>query len=180
MNVYRNRSVFKRFLRMTALSMAGLFSAMLPVSTMALDSDSQQPIDLVADRAEMDDQKGISTYIGNVHLTQGTLELTGDRLIIESSNGDPRVVITFGKPGRFKQRPEGKSEDVVATASRIKYQMDEERVLLDGDALIVQGGQRFRGEHITYDINADKVKARGGSGTTGGGRVHMTLPGKQQ
>jgi lipopolysaccharide transport protein LptA len=89
------------------------------------------------------------------------------------------MVTTFGKPGRFKQRPDDKPDDVVATARRIKYDPKKNRITLDGDALVVQGRQRFSGEHITYDMATDGVKARAAQGGETGGRVHMTLPGRQ-
>ena len=153
--------------------------SLLSSPSWSLDSDSQQPINLEADRAELDDQKGISTYSGRVTLIQGTLELKGDKLIIRSVGGEPQLITTIGKPGKFKQRPEDKPDDVIATATTIKYDVAKEKIVLDGNALLIQGNQRFSGAHITYDMPTDKVKAMGAVGNESGGRVHMTLPGKQ-
>ena len=147
-------------------------------SVNALQSDSQQPINLTADRAEMDDSKGISTYTGSVKLIQGSLTLTGERLIVETVDGATEMITTFGNPGRFKQRPDNKPEDVVATAKRIKYDPTKDRLYLDGDAVVIQGAQQFRGEHITSDTLTDKIKAKAATGSESGGRVHMTLPGR--
>ena len=61
-------------------------------SVNALQSDSQQPINLTADRAEMDDSKGISTYTGSVKLIQGSLTLTGERLIVETVDGATEMI----------------------------------------------------------------------------------------
>lgn len=155
-------------------------ASLLPHAADALQSDSQQPMNLTADRAELDDQKGISTYTGKVLLTQGSLQLSGDKLIVETQDGEMQMLTTFGQPGRFKQRPDNKPDDVVATAKRIKYDPTKDRLFLDGDAEIVQGAQQFRGEHITYDMLTDKVKARGATGSESGGRVHMVLPGRGQ
>ena len=158
-------------------------SLLFPISISnvnALQSDGEQPINLTADRAELDDTKGISTYTGNVKLIQGSLTLTGDKLIVESADGVTEMITTFGKPGRFKQRPDNKPEDVVATAKRIKYDPSKDRLFLDGDAVVVQGAQQFRGEHITYDMLTDKIKAKAASGSESGGRVHMTLPGRSK
>ncbi len=151
-----------------------------PDRAQALQSDSEQPINLTADRAEMDDQQGISTYTGKVKLTQGSLLLTGDKLIVESKDGATEVITTFGRPGRFKQRPDDKPEDVVATAKRIRYLVTQDKLFLDGDALVIQGAQQFRGEHITYDMKTDKIKARAATGGESGGRVHMVLPGRSK
>ena len=40
----------------------------------ALPSDSQQPINIQADSAEMDDKRGVAIYRGDVIITQGTLK----------------------------------------------------------------------------------------------------------
>ena len=161
------------------VSSALLGLALCAPTSWALDSDSQQPINLEADRAELDDQKGISTYSGRVTLIQGTLELKGDKLIIRSVDGEPNLITTIGQPGKFKQRPQDKPDDVVATATTIKYNVAKEKIILDGNALLIQGNQRFSGAHITYDMISDKVKAMGAVGAESGGRVHMTLPGKK-
>lgn len=137
-------------------------------------------MNLTADRAELNDQTGISTYTGNVKLTQGSLLLSGDKLIVESENGETEMITTFGTPGRFKQRPDNKPDDLVATARRIKYDLANEKLFLDGDAVVVQGAQQFRGEHITYDMKTEKIKARAATGNESGGRVHMILPGRSK
>jgi len=151
--------------------------AIAPGSARALQSDSKQPIDLTADRAELDDLRGISTYTGKVKLTQGSILLTGDIMIVESSDGVTEMITTTGKPAHFQQRPDNKPDDIVATAKRIKYDPTTNKMFLDGKAVIVQGNQKFRGEHIVYDMMADKIKARAASGSESGGRVHITLPG---
>jgi len=179
-NIVRSKTIHR--LAMSSLLwpavFVGLASALIADNAHALQSDSEQPMDLTADRAELDDQKGISIYTGKVKLTQGSILLTGHKLIVESSDGITRMITTFGQPARFKQRPDDKPDDVVATAKRIKYDPTKEKMFLDGEALIVQGNQQFRGEHITYDMATDKIKARSATGNESGGRVHITLPGK--
>ena len=46
----------------------------------ALSTDSNQPIRVQADSAELDDGKGVATYRGNVVITQGSLRVTGTSL----------------------------------------------------------------------------------------------------
>ena len=49
---------------------------------LAESADRDQPIDLEADTVQVDDAKQISTYSGNVILTQGTLLIRADKLIV--------------------------------------------------------------------------------------------------
>ena len=47
----------------------------------ALPGDSNEPIEIEADFAELDDEKGETIYVGNV-VTQGSLRMTGEKLRI--------------------------------------------------------------------------------------------------
>src|SRR3990167_2866030 len=61
-----------------------LLLLLLLTSGMALaeKADRDKPIDLEADSLSVNDAKKISTYTGNVILTQGTLTIRADKLIV--------------------------------------------------------------------------------------------------
>ena len=52
---------------------------------MALATDSEQPIEIQADFAELDDQEGKTIYVGNVVVIQGSIKMTGDKLKVNFS-----------------------------------------------------------------------------------------------
>ena len=52
----------------------------------AYDDDKNEPIFLESDSAKWDEESRKSTYRGNVIVTQGTMLLTGDLLIVTSEN----------------------------------------------------------------------------------------------
>ena len=57
----------------------------------ALSTDRDQPIEIEADFAELDDSRGVTMYKGNVIVTQGSLKLTGESLCEAGSWGvDPQ------------------------------------------------------------------------------------------
>ncbi|WP_351125661.1 LptA/OstA family protein, partial [Shewanella sp. T24-MNA-CIBAN-0130] len=56
----------------------GLGAALGSVSAWALPNDSQQPIHISADDAQLDDKKGVATYTGGVIITQGSMKITGN------------------------------------------------------------------------------------------------------
>ena len=60
------------------------FITIIGFSTNALAeaADRDKPINLEADSVKVDDAKQISTYSGNVILTQGTLIIRADKLIV--------------------------------------------------------------------------------------------------
>ena len=51
-----------------------------------IDSDKDKPIFLESDSAKWDENSQKSTYRGNVVVTQGTLLLTGDLLVVTSKS----------------------------------------------------------------------------------------------
>ncbi len=145
---------------------------LLPLRGWALSSDRDQPMTIEADRVELDDTKGISTYHGNVKVVQGTLVLTGDLMTVHSKGNDVQKVIMLGTPATYRQRPDGKDEDVSAESQRMEYYTDPERVILLKQAEVLQRGDVLRSERIEYDIARDQVNA----GTSRPDeRVHITI-----
>lgn len=67
----------------TFLSPKWLFGLLfVPVMTMALPADRQQPIKISSDSVDIDNKKGVSVYHGNVVMTQGTTRITGDTITV--------------------------------------------------------------------------------------------------
>ncbi|MCZ7019093.1 LptA/OstA family protein, partial [Salmonella enterica] len=60
----------------------GLGAALGSVSAWALPNDSQQPIHIQADDAQLDDKQGIATYKGDVIITQGSMKITGNTVTL--------------------------------------------------------------------------------------------------
>ena len=52
-------------------------------AALALPEDAQQPINIHADSAELDQNKNIAIYHGSVKMEQGTMLVTGDKMTIE-------------------------------------------------------------------------------------------------
>jgi lipopolysaccharide export system protein LptA len=145
---------------------------MLPACAWALSTDKDQPMRIEADRVELDDATGISTYRGNVKVTQGTLVITGDMMTIYSKNNEIRKVIMDGNPATYRQRPDGKEQDVRASSRRMEYYTDPEHIILLKQAEVNQQGDQLRSERIEYDVVNDQVKA----GTDHPNeRVHITI-----
>jgi lipopolysaccharide export system protein LptA len=154
-----------------------LILPLLSGTAQALSSDRNQPMDVEADRADIDDKRGVSVYRGNVKITQGTLRLTAEELTLHTRDGEVVRAIAVGKPATYRQRPDGKDQDVEAEALKMEYFADRQKLILTDKASVRQAGDSFRSERIDYDIAADVVK--GGTGSPGD-RVRITIQPKQQ
>lgn len=135
----------------------------------------QDPIYLDADTAEIDQSTGVSVYTGNVVLTRGERELRGDRMTVhtDGQRNLSRIEVS-GSPAAFVRPQSTEGPAVRGEAPRIEYYAagPERVVLLDGGT-VVRGTDRFSGETIRYDVEADVVDARGGG--SDGNRVRITL-----
>ncbi|MBI5040196.1 MAG: lipopolysaccharide transport periplasmic protein LptA [Gammaproteobacteria bacterium] len=151
-----------------------LIGGMAPGLVAALSTDRNQPMYVEADRADIDDKRGVSVYRGNVKITQGTLQLTAAELTVHSKNGDIVKAIAVGQPATYRQRPDGKEKDVEAEALRMEYFAHAQKITLLDKAEVRQAGDTFRSDEIHYDIAKDVVNA-GGSAGTPGDRVRITI-----
>lgn len=153
------------------------FSALLfwflPQTVFALATDRDQPLELEADEAELDNSTGVSTYTGNVIVTQGSMRLEADKLVVHAEDGDVQSMEATGQPAYFRQRPEGEDKDVEGGGLQIDYRAADSKVILTGDAWVNQGKDELRGARIEYDIEAERVVANRDKG--GENRVRIIL-----
>lgn len=155
-----------------------LLCAGLSGQAIALSSDRNQPMYVEADRADIDDKRGVSVYRGNVKITQGTLVLTAAELTVHSKDGDIIKAVAVGQPATYRQRPDGKEQDVEAEALRMEYYGVEQKIILIDKAEVRQGGDTFRSDRINYDITQDVVNAGATAGSPGD-RVRITIQPKK-
>src|SRR3569833_1283932 len=128
----------------------------------ALSSDKEQPIHIEADSVVIDDARGVATYRGNVHYSQGSAHLNADEVIVYSADRKQvDKVEAKGSPATFRQRPDNKDEDIRGQSLRIDYFANEERIVLETDAHLWQGQNEFTGDRIDErDITASPMHVR--------------------
>lgn len=136
-----------------------------------MPEDSQQPIHIRADNAEIDNKSKRVIYRGSVQVDQGTLRVTADEMTVEYQDQKVVRIIAVGAPARYKQQLEADDEVVNADASTITYYTQDERVDLKGDASLEQEGSTVTGDFIRYDIVDGKIDAT----AEGNNRVQMEL-----
>lgn len=148
-------------------------------------ADRDKPIDLEADSVKVDDSKQISTYTGNVILTQGTLVIHADKLIVREDQEGFQHSTSLGNPTTFKQKMEGKNEYMQGSAQRIEYDGRMDKVQLYTKAWVKRGEDIVHGDYIMYDANAEYAEVIGGgpqSATPGtpSGRVRAIIQPKNK
>ncbi|KAF0190685.1 MAG: lipopolysaccharide export system protein LptA [Gammaproteobacteria bacterium] len=141
-------------------SLAALVGCLLaPAELWALDRDREQPVAIEADSLSIDDKQGLSTYRGNVRVTQGSIEIIAETVTVHSPGRELKEVIGLGKPASFRQMLEGDDGEVRAAAATIAIYPDDNRVVLTGDAHLWRGKNEFSGNRIEYDSAQDIVRA---------------------
>jgi lipopolysaccharide export system protein LptA len=157
------------------------FSISLEAFAEAADRD--KPIELEADTVTVNDAKKISTYSGTVILTQGTLVIRADKLIVHEDKEGFQHSTSTGNPTTFKQKREGKNEYMEGSAQRIEYDGRMDKVQLYTKAWVKRGEDIVHGDYISYDANAEYAEVIGGAktdGTPGSGRVKAIIQPKNK
>lgn len=151
-----------------------MMGALLSSATLALPSDQDQPIYVEADTASIDDNSGITTYTGDVIITQGSMVLKGARVqLFRGADQTINQIISVGSPAYFEQQPQQDQAITYATGLKLDYTIDKQTLLITESAKVEQGGDEFTGAKITYDMANAKVKAF--SSDSGKQRVQMIL-----
>jgi len=147
-------------------------------------ADRDQPINLEADSLQTNDAKKISTYVGNVILTQGTLVIHADKLVVREDREGFQHSTSTGNPTTFKQKQEGKDEYIEGSAQRIEYDGHMDKVQLYTKAWVKRGQDVVNGEYIMYDANAEYAEVIGGGQVatpdTPKGRVRAVIQPKKK
>ena len=151
-----------------------LLLSLLPVTGLGLTGDRDQPINIEADRATLNEKTGNSVYEGNVYLQQGTLVLQGSKMTVQLNDNTIDTLVLTGDPATYRQRPDGKESDQHAEAGRIEYYAKEDRIILLENARVWRSGDNeLRSDRIVINLKSDTFNA--GSNKPGD-RVFITLP----
>ncbi len=155
------------------LSTAGWLLMLAPCLAWGLSSDRDQPIQIEADRVLLDEKAGLSVYEGNIFMQQGSLTMHGSRMRVQLRDNQVESITIDGKPATFSQRPDGAESDQHAEADHIEYHTGDQRLILQGNALIRQSDkEQFSSNRIILNLRDNTVSAGDNSM---GSRVRITL-----
>ena len=161
-----------------------LFVLSMPV--LAERADRDKPVNIVANKVTVDDRNKVHVFEGNVVLTQGTLTITGDKMVVtQDADGFQRGSATGNAKqlATFRQKRDNSTEYVEGEAERIEYDSRTERAKLFRSAKVSSGGDEVKGHYIEYDSISENYLVTNAPGdtktTTGDNRVTTVITPKQ-
>lgn len=163
-------------IRKSLLQLSLGLSLCFSLQVWAESADRDKPIELEADTVTVNDAKKTSTYTGNVILTQGTLVIRADKLIVREDKDGFQHSTSTGNPTTFKQKREGKNEYMQGSGQRIEYDGRMDKVQLYTKAWVKRGEDIVYGDYISYDANAEFAEVIGGAKSESGGTSGNGIP----
>ncbi len=147
-------------------------------------ADRDKPVNLESNTATSDDIKKEGVYEGNVILTQGTLEIRADKLVVREDADGFQHGIAYGNPASFRQKREGLDEYIEGYAQRIEYDSKKDLVQMFSQARMKRNQDEARGNYISYDGKTEFFQVIGGkeAATPNNplGRVHTVMQPKKK
>lgn len=131
--------------------------------------DSNAPVDVEADRIEVQDRADRAIFSGNVRATQSDLTMTAQRLTVAYAGGASGTQIKrLDASGGVTVR----SPSETARGSVAIYDLDRRLITMIGNVTLVQGQNSVNGGRLVMDLNSGRSTIDGrGVGGNGSGRV---------
>jgi lipopolysaccharide export system protein LptA len=141
-------------------------------------ADRDKPININADELTANNETLESVFKGNVVLTQGTLRIAADRVVIKEDKEGYRYAVAYGAPVAFRQKRDKVDDYIEGWAERAEYDNKSEVLKLFNKARIKSTQGDLNGDFITYDTARELFQVTGAApGATNPvpGRVKMTI-----
>ncbi len=135
---------------------------LLPLNGHAERADRDKPVNLEADQVTVDDAKQTATFTGKVVLTQGTLMIRGDRMVVQQDADGFKFGVAYGNLASFRQKREGYEEYIEGYAERIEYDSKAEKMQMFNRAYLKKANDDVRGSFISYEVATEFFKVVGG------------------
>jgi len=167
--------IFTLVAGLATVPLASLALAQEPVSALK-GHDANAPIDVAADRIEVQDRSDRAVFAGNVHVRQASLTLDTARLTVAYTSGGSVQIRRLDASGGVTV----KSPSETARGNFGIYDLDRKLITLVGAVQLNRGGSQINGQRLTIDLNSGRAVVDGGPAGVGqsGGRVtgHFTVP----
>ncbi len=115
----------------------------------ARSDDSEKPIHITADTAELNEKSGISIYRGDVKMVQGTTILHGDIITVYTANNEVEKMISVGDLATYEEITDD-GDKVYAESEEMIHNSAENKVELFRRGKITQVGNIIRSDYILY------------------------------
>ena len=176
-------------MKRTLISLA-LIALTATTPALAERADREKPINLEANRISVDEVMKVQIFEGNVVLTQGTLTIRADKIVVtQDADGFQKGVASGGAGGvaRFKQKREGRDDYIEGEGERIEHDARNEKTEFFIRAWVKSGGDEVKGNYISYSALTEQYLVTSGVAADGktpakteGGRVRAIIQPKSK
>ncbi len=147
--------------------------------------DSDEPVDIEADRLEVFDDRKVAIFSGNVIVRQGDLEMRAPRLEVDYLGGGgpgagASVAPGAGQISRISAvgGVEIISADQTARGDRAVYEVDSQTIRLSGNVVLAEGENVLRGTELIVDLATNSSRLVSDASGTGGRVRGLFVPGQ--
>lgn len=141
----------------------------LPLTVFAasgVSSQSRGPVEITADRLEVDDKTQVLIFEGNAVASQDDITIHGDRLTVRYA-GEEREIVQVVAEGKVRILQGTRT----ATGERAVLYHSEERIVLTGSPQVRDGDNFVQGQEVSIYLNDQRSVVSGGAG----GRVNAVF-----
>ena len=147
--------------RQAGLALALLCAGACTGVAQAEKADREKPINYQADSGDVNYQTKVGTLLGNVIITQGTLTIHADKVILRQNPDNSMSATAFGNPLTFREKRDGSDEYYEGVAQRAEYDGQKRFLELYDRALLRKGTDEIRSNYISYNAETEFFKAEG-------------------
>ena len=140
-----------------ATAAAAFAQAREPVSALK-GHNSDAPIDLTADRLEVQDRADRAMFSGNVKVRQDELTLDTARLTVAYSSSGGVQINRLDASGGVTVR----SPSETARGAFGIYDLDRKLITLVGNVVLQRGGSQLSGQRLVIDLDTGRAVIDGG------------------
>lgn len=158
-------------------------SLLLSGALVALPGDRDLPIDVVADRNQGNLRANIMTYTGNVVITQGTLRIEGQEVVVyrNDNNEISRLIASGTEPAWVADQFDINEPITRLEGKTVTYDAETGVITAQGKARLQQGRNVATAHFIRYNQETDDFESsfRAPDGSEGE-RVSMCLTNEEE
>ena len=135
-------------------------------------ADREKPLHIEANQMSLDNAKRISIFEGKVDLTQGTLHVVAEKIVVTEDAAGHKFCVATGHLASFRQKRDEVDEYVEGYGERVEYDTLKEQIDLFVHARVKREQDDVRGDHITYNTLTEVFRV---DSPENNGRVRATL-----
>jgi lipopolysaccharide export system protein LptA len=142
-------------------------------SAEAFSADNAQAIFIESDAAERNEKTGLTQYMGNVSIRQGSLTINARKVELFYQGNSVSRILSTGNPASYQQN--NHTGQILARAETIEFLPESEEIQLKTNASLSKDGTLITGDTIHYDIANETWRAKGDN-QSNQKRIQLVIP----